>query len=217
MRQTKRLHEVAYDQIRETILNHQLEYGVIYSETKLSQQIGVSRTPMRDALQRLSQEGYIDIIPSKGFMLHKLSGEDLIETYHVRCALESYCMVVMAKQATTPEGQTMLNQLDSLLARQQDILETTRNQEAFATLDQQFHRAIVSFVGSDQFDEIFGSHMHRIFMFAVDSFETEGRMEDTLREHRRMLDAARSGQTEETYSATIHHMDSLKNLTLDRL
>ena len=58
----------AYDSIKNGILNGELVPGQLYSETKLSAQIGISRTPMREALQCLSQDGYITIIPSKGFM-----------------------------------------------------------------------------------------------------------------------------------------------------
>lgn len=57
----------AYDSIKNGILNGELVPGQLYSETKLSAQIGISRTPMREALQCLSQDGYITIIPSKGF------------------------------------------------------------------------------------------------------------------------------------------------------
>ena len=61
----------AYDSIKNSILSGELEPRVLYSETKLSAQIGISRTPMREALQSLSQDGYITIIPSKGFMIRQ--------------------------------------------------------------------------------------------------------------------------------------------------
>ena len=59
----------AYEHLREMIEENQLEDGVIYSETRLAKEIGVSRTPMRDALQKLEQEGLIEILPSRGFHL----------------------------------------------------------------------------------------------------------------------------------------------------
>ena len=55
----------AYDSIKNSILSGELEPGVLYSETKLAAQIGISRTPMREALQSLSQDGYITIIPAR--------------------------------------------------------------------------------------------------------------------------------------------------------
>ena len=80
----KLLQNVAYDRIREMIYSRELEFGMIYSETRLAQELSVSRTPIRYALNRLSRERYIDILPNKGFQLHKPDENDLREAYHVR-------------------------------------------------------------------------------------------------------------------------------------
>ena len=72
------LNEQAYHHLQNLITTNQLSYQKIYSETKLSKELGISRTPFRDAVHRLAQEGYIDIIPSKGFMLHQLTRQDVL-------------------------------------------------------------------------------------------------------------------------------------------
>lgn len=77
------LNEQAYQHLQMLIMTHKLSYDKIYSETKLSKELGISRTPFRDAIHRLAQEGYIDIIPSKGFTLHQLTSKDIIETFQV--------------------------------------------------------------------------------------------------------------------------------------
>lgn len=66
------LQQQAYDNLKEMIVNERLKYGKIYSERQISEQMYVSRTPFREALQRLSQDGYVDILPQRGFMLHPL-------------------------------------------------------------------------------------------------------------------------------------------------
>lgn len=71
------LNEQAYQHLQELIMQGLFTYNRIYSETKLSKELGISRTPFRDAVHRLAQEGYIDIIPSKGFMLHQLTHQDI--------------------------------------------------------------------------------------------------------------------------------------------
>lgn len=83
------------------ILNGELVPGQLYSETKLSAQIGISRTPMREALQCLSQDGYITIIPSKGFMIRQLNEKDMKDSIQIRCAIEGFCTTVIASQADT--------------------------------------------------------------------------------------------------------------------
>ena len=85
------LNEQAYNYLQKLILENHFSYQEVYSETKLSKELGISRTPLRDAVHRLAQEGYIDIIPSKGFMLHQMNRKDVNETFQVRSALETYC------------------------------------------------------------------------------------------------------------------------------
>ena len=84
MSEYRTLNNIAYDHLRGMIYNSELEFHRIYSETKLAAQLNISRTPIRDALNRLAQERYIDILPNRGFMLHTPTQADIIEAYHVR-------------------------------------------------------------------------------------------------------------------------------------
>ena len=92
MRAKSSLQLEAYNYIKNLILTDQLDVDKMYSETKLSKEIGVSRTPMREALQCLSQDGYITIFPSKGFQIRQLNQKDMRETIQIRCAIEGFCI-----------------------------------------------------------------------------------------------------------------------------
>ena len=102
----------AYDYLKEMILSGKLEPDVLYSETRLSAQIGISRTPMREALRCLSQDGYITVVPSKGFMLRSLTGQDMEESIQIRCAIEGFCVQVIAAEAGTKKGRKLLGELE---------------------------------------------------------------------------------------------------------
>ena len=95
----------AYNYIKNLILSHKLDANTLYSETKLSKELGISRTPMREALQCLSQDGYITVIPSKGFRIRQLSQKDMKETIQIRCAIEGFCTQCLADEYNTPKGQ----------------------------------------------------------------------------------------------------------------
>ena len=101
------LNEQAYQHLQKLILSNRLSYGQIYSETRLSRELGISRTPFRDAVHRLAQEGYIDIIPSKGFTLHQINVDDVNETLQIRSALESYCTLQIARECGSSRAQTL--------------------------------------------------------------------------------------------------------------
>ena len=101
------LNEQAYQHLQKLILSNRLSYGQIYSETRLSRELGISRTPFRDAVHRLAQEGYIDIIPSNGFTLHQINVDDVNETLQIRSALESYCTLQIARECDSSRAQTL--------------------------------------------------------------------------------------------------------------
>ena len=99
------LQEEAYAHIKEQILTGALQEDQIYSETRIAAMIGISRTPVKDALVRLNQERLVDILPSRGFRLHRMSEDDIWDTYQVRTAVEGFCVVHLAHRKDTPEGQ----------------------------------------------------------------------------------------------------------------
>ena len=75
------LNEQAYNYLQKLIMENHFSYQEVYSEKKLSKELGLSRTRLRDAVHGLEQEGYIDIITSKGFMLHKMNRKDVMKHF----------------------------------------------------------------------------------------------------------------------------------------
>ena len=108
------LNEQAYNYLQKLILeNHFLIRKSI--RDKISKELGISRTPLRDAVHRLAQEGYIDIIPSKGFMLHQMNRKDVNETFQVRSALETYCTVQICKEFSSRKAKKLFKDLDWIM------------------------------------------------------------------------------------------------------
>ena len=81
------LQEKAYLALQEMIENNELELGTVYSETKLSQMLNISRTPLRSALNRMVQDGYIDVLPSRGFVLHEMTNSEFLGYVDNICAI----------------------------------------------------------------------------------------------------------------------------------
>ena len=213
----KPLQTKAYEYIKECILKNSFDYDTIYSETKMAQEIGVSRTPMRDALHRLAQERYIDIIPSKGFRIHQMTRQDIIETFQIRSAIEGYCTLQITKEYQTDSAQKLFRELEYLLQKQETVFHTTGSISEFVEYDNQFHIEIVSFMGNKTFNELFGSYLFQIKRLAMLSLEHPGRMEETLQEHRALLQAMKSGNISDIYSVTMTHMETPKGINLSDL
>lgn len=211
------LNEQAYEHLKKLIASQKLAYNNIYSETKLSKELGISRTPFRDAVHRLVQEGYIDIIPSKGFQLHQLSKKDVTETFQIRSALEGYCTVEIAKTVSTVRAGKLLLELERLMLDMEQIMHTSHSIQNFIEYDFQFHRKIINYVANSQFSSIFEAYMYRMQRLAALSLAHKDRMEDTCMEHRAIVNTIKTGNVEQVYEATLQHMNIPKGINLEDL
>jgi DNA-binding GntR family transcriptional regulator len=206
---------VVYEHLIDKIINNEMNYHEIYSETKLAKDLGVSRTPFRDAVHRLSQEGYIDILPGKGFMLHKLSIKDIEELFQVRSAIESYCTLLIAKNHNEKMALNLFKELDRILNLQQNIIESSRNIKRFAKYDYLFHMNIVEYSENSIFKSMFEKYHYRIKKFSEQALGHEYRMENTCSEHVAILETMKKGDVENIYETTMIHMDTVKTINLN--
>ena len=211
------LNEQAYNYLQKLIMENHFSYQEVYSETKLSKELGISRTPLRDAVHRLAQEGYIDIIPSKGFMLHQMNRKDVNETFQVRSALETYCTVQISKDSSTRKAKKLFKELDWIMECMNDIMETTHSIKEFSEYDFQFHTKIIDYLENEQFSNIFAMFMYRMKQLAELSLAHKGRMEQTYEEHMAILDCMKNGDTSHIYEITLKHMETPRDINLEDL
>ena len=210
MSYTKPLQIKAYESLKAMILEGHFEKGEIYSETKVSNELEISRTPIRDAVQRLAQEKYIDVIPSKGFRLHEMTEQDLLETYQIRCALEGFCTVQLARNNHTVKAGKVIKSLENLIQSQENVINQSGKVEEFAPYDQKFHEQIVAYSDNASLINVFTSYLYQISSQMCLSLRVEGRMLQTVEEHRKIVDAIKTGSLEESYLATLAHLEKPK-------
>ena len=202
----------AYESLKDMILEGHLENGQIYSETKISQELGISRTPLRDAIQRLAQERYIDVIPSKGFRLHEMTEKDLLETFQIRCALEGFCVVQLARDHEKPEAKRVIRTLESLLRDQESIIGTTDSIDDFSAYDQEFHERIIGYCENSSITSLFRTYIYQIGKQTRLSLQPPGRLAETVKEHTAIVESLKTGSVEQSYLATMAHLERPKQI-----
>ena len=212
----KPLQNVAYDYIREKIYSRELEFGMIYSETRLARELSISRTPIRDALNRLSRERYIDILPNKGFQLHKPDENDVREAYHVRLMIECYCGEILAREYSTEGAREAVDRMQECLDHQIALLDCERSVDLrqFWLEDQEFHFAPLNYLNISAFNMQYDSFLH-IFMphYLKDDYVL-GRNHSTIVEHRAIVEGLRSGYPQKARSAIEKHLNSTLRLSM---
>lgn len=215
METAKSLQQQAYEHLKDLIYQDFFSYDQIYSETKVAKEMGISRTPMRDAIHRLSQEHFLDIIPSKGFCLHQMNRQDIQETFQVRSAIEGYCTYLITKDFKLERAASLFAQLRKNLDQQKEILLSSKSVKAFVSIDNAFHLAIVQYSDNHTLYDLFQSFLYRIQRLATLSLSHEGRMKETIQEHEDILCAMEQGHINDIYSITMLHMEKPKGLNLD--
>ena len=212
------LQEKAYQYLKEKINGGELEHGKFYSETKMAAEIGISRTPFKDALVRLSQDRYIDIVPSRGFCLHTLSLQDITNTYQSRTAVEGFCALSLHTRRKEKEAAEVIK---ALFKDNENMAKAIADHASFSEIlshDLAFHRRIVEFSRNEELINLYESHNHQLYDIAMKTFELEGRPAIAVSEHQAILDnivSDEEGATAGTYLSVMKHMDNTKDIVID--
>ena len=218
MSEYKTLNTIAYEHIRRMIYDGELAFNRIYSETKLAAQLSISRTPVRDALNRLAQERYIDILPNRGFMLHSPTQADIIEAYHVRMMIEGYCAEIIARHYPDAKSRAGIDRMEDALVQQHRLLkdDSAYSISQFWLDDLCFHKALLEYMNISSLFVQYESFMH-IFMphhliEDSDAHKRQPRALDrhrsTLVEHAEITEALKSRDVNRVRAAIRAHLDS---------
>ncbi len=183
--ETRARGERAYDEIRDGILKGDLPIGSVLAETQLASQLGISRTPVRQALRRLLQEGLVEIGPRRQMVVCSISPERRTEIFLIRQALE--CTAI--KRACESMREEEIDLLWLLLIRQRRAAETGKVDQ-FMEIDEELHLRLAA--GAElpllvKILEQLGAFVHLMGLAAVIS--RKDRMFEVLKEHEEIVKA----------------------------
>lgn len=214
MNDTGSLQFQAYHTIKEQILSKSLDSEVLYSETRLAKELGISRTPLREALQYLSQEGYITIIPSRGFKIRRLDKETMRESIQIRCAIEGFCVHLAAICEDEKRFQKLLKDMEESLTRQKTTLSSKNFPDSFTEEDHQFHLLLVHFAENSEFDHLFQRLLYTIHMTTANALSIAGRAQTTYEEHLSFYNHLKKGEGSQAYQVLIAHLTMPLNMNI---
>lgn len=201
------MQDIVFATLRDEILSGELQPGVLLNTILLSGRLGVSRTPIREALNRLVSIGLVENIPHRGSFVRKLSVEEVLEVYYIRAALAGVCARLATKRIT----ETQKKQLIELCAEMEkpDEDHTTVLQKNF-----QFHNIIFQAAHSPRIESLALQYYHQSEQFRALSLELPGRLEEACREHRRILQAILDGDNESAeQSSREHQLNTARRIT----
>lgn len=192
--------QLAYRTLRRLILDNELQMGTQHLERDLSERLGLSRTPVREACIQLEREGLIEIQPRHGIRVRPISPQDMREIYQVLTALESEAAATLARNGLTAK---QLASLEASTAAMSQALEVA-DLEAWAEADEGFHYTLIDLCGNQRLKDAvlqLWSQAHRTRMFTLHLRETPYR---STEDHAAVVDAIRRGDVE---GAAASHRD----------
>jgi GntR family transcriptional regulator of gluconate operon len=206
------LSEAAADRIREEILRGTWRQGDRLVETRLAEQLGVSRGPLREALRTLSTEGLVAVTPRRGTFVVALTRRDVSEIYGLRAAVETHAVALLARSGTEDDFE----ELRELQERLEDAVAADDPSRA-AAADIQFHEAICRLTGNRRLHEL--SKRDYVALQALIALDDRmySALDEVLGQHRGVVDAIEARDPELASSLMGAHIDEACQIVIGQL
>jgi DNA-binding GntR family transcriptional regulator len=192
------------DEMRRAILAMQIAPGAALVEKELTARFGISRTPVREALIKLKEEGLVEVFPQAGTFVARIPIEAIPEAVFIRQALECATIDLVAGIAT-PE---IVARLDAVIARQHEAFDEG-DQERFHLFDEAFHETIAICAGYPGIWKLAHAAKSQIDRCRRMTLPVPGRMEMVIREHLSIVDAVRRKDGPAAQAAMRKHLGTL--------
>lgn len=198
------LSERAYRVIKASILNNRLKPREILSEEMLAKQLGISRTPVREALKKLAFERLVILNPGKNAVVADISEEDMRNVFIIRIALEPVAARLAAENITWKQ----INKLEEMLKGQDEALQS-EDYELYLQKDYEFHTSVARYTNNEQLYDIIVSISTQVQRFLILSQTLQKSSPDALKEHKEVLIAIKNHDPKEAEEMMKRHVNNV--------
>jgi len=206
----KPLREIVFESLREAIISGVLAPGERLMEIQLAEEMGVSRTPVREAIRKLELEGFVVMIPRKGAYVAGVSHKDVADVFEIRAALEGLAASLAAERVTEEE----IEQMERILLYHE---EEEVNLEQIVASDTDFHAMVYKASRNERLIQILGNLREQIQRFRATSLAVPGRVKEAIGEHRAIVEALASHDVEKAQELASAHIVTAENVMFEAL
>jgi DNA-binding GntR family transcriptional regulator len=208
----KSLREEVYDSLKRSILHGKLKAGQRLIEEQLAHQIGISRTPIREAFHKLERDDLVSRLPKGGFAVREFTKEDVQEIFGIRSALESYA-AYLATFHITP---------DKIQSLEKKIEETEKalkgeDEDRVVQLYTEFHDLLYRCCKSKKLIEMINNFRDYFYRYRSALLQASNGMRDSIEGHRRMLDAMKKKNPRLVERLVRKHLDRGREIVIKEI
>jgi len=204
------LKEQAYQQLKQMLVDGTYVPGTFLSERRLAEQLGMSKTPVRAALERVEAEGYITVSPQQGIFVRELSLREIKEHYEIRMALETHIVRRLAGSLAPEQVDSLDRNLNAqLVALQENDIMT------HVAHDRDFHLLLATCLDNQEILRVMQRQQERAFRVTSQiSMHHPSRMQESYEEHLGIFEAVRDGEGNRAAERMLHHLETGRRFIL---
>jgi DNA-binding GntR family transcriptional regulator len=203
------LFERAFLELRERILTGEIKPGTVLSEARLAEELGMSRTPVREALARLARDGFAQRFPGRGVIVRELSLKEILDVFEVQACLEEYAI-----SRVLGTGRTFNTARLEELIRAQEAAAEAGDTHAFLKHDRSMHLYVVGHLENERLTEIMKNASDLLIYAGHRALRSTANIRETIAEHRALVSALGSGDPEAALAASRAHVEGAKRRLL---
>lgn len=198
----KSLRELALEHLRNSIIDGSLKMGQVLSERKISEELGVSKSPVREALAQLRDEGLVSIEPQKGARVFSLSEPEVAQICDFRQAIETAAFELALQR--DPKG--LADEMQRVV-KDMERERSRGNEKGYLSLDTAFHHLIFEHAGNDYLTASYTRYIGKIAALRTHLAKLPQHTDLSFDEHRKIAAAVREGDMAKIKSLLMEHID----------
>lgn len=203
------LRDVVFNTLRQAILRGKLKPGERLMEIQLANKLGVSRTPVREALHKLEQEGLVLTTPRKGAEVADISAKSLQDVLEVRQALEALAIQLACDKMT----EEQIRELEQAAQNFRDILDSD-DVTQIAEADVAFHDVIAIATDNQRLIQLLNNLREQMYRFRVEHLKNKAYHPQLLEEHKEMIEYIRERRKDEATKVIRQHVNNQVNAVM---
>ena len=196
----------AYKELKRIILDHEIPQGGKLKEAELAAALGISRTPVREAINRLEREGLVEIFPQRGAFVVRFTEKDIYELFLIRENLEGLAAYLAAENMTEKDLAILKSCVDGF-----EEPYSKKDIQRYARDDFRFHETIVMLSGSRRLTKLIATLHDHIHLFRLTTKGLSSRMKTSLAEHQQLIEAFRRRDAEEAERRMRQHIRHVRH------
>ena len=206
------LRDVVFQTLRQAILKGELQPGERLMEIKLAESLGVSRTPIREAIRKLELEGLVVMIPRKGAAVANITEKDTKDVLEVRRTLEMFAVEV-ACERITPEQLVQLKEAAKAFEASKGSMDLSR----IAETDMYFHEIIYEATQNDRLVQMLNNLRENMYRYRIEYLKDPNYYDSLVKEHQQILDAIEKKDKSRAGICMRDHIDNQQLAVLSKL